>query len=358
MISRELGLKLQSWFKKNHRPLPWRDDPAPYKVWLAEIMSQQTVMAALLPYYHRFLTHFPSVAALAQAAESEVMAAWAGLGYYSRARLLHRAAKMIHAEGFPQTYSEWMEIPGVGPYTAAAIASQVYNEPVPAWDGNVQRVMSRFLGRPDAYDKKFRLECEQALTQLLRAKGIKPSALNQALMELGAMVCTPRSPACGLCPIRRSCVALAQGLQEQLPPTKPRKSFISLETKALVVVRTRSASVQILLQKRPEGYWYKGLWDFPSELGGKTKVHIPFSKNILTHTQPLSRRPIKHSITRYKISIEPLRVNENIDHGVLKKWLEGSEWDWHNLDQVLSERFPLATTAKKILRVAALESKN
>src|SRR5271157_1728605 len=204
--------RLLAWYRQHKRDLPWRRTEDPYRIWISEIMLQQTRVAAVLPYYPRFLELFPDVRALARAPEQTLLAAWAGLGYYSRARNLQKAAKYIVELGeFPRTYSSLRELPGVGDYTGAAVASIAFGLPHAVMDGNVARVMSRLMAeagdiKSDAVRRRLR-----ALAEVLLDRR-HPGEFNQALMELGATVCVPKRPLCESCPVRLYCEARKQGL--------------------------------------------------------------------------------------------------------------------------------------------------
>src|SRR3984885_5154286 len=206
---------LRKWYGKHKRDLPWRSTADPYRIWISEIMLQQTRVAAVIPYYERFLTLFPDPAALASAPEQKLLAAWAGLGYYSRARNLQKAARaIVQLPRFPSDYSALLELPGVGDYTAAAVASIAFGRPHAVLDGNVLRVLSRMTADPgniksDAVRKKLRALAETLLDRR------RPGEFNQALMELGATVCVPKQPLCGDCPVRLHSQARLQGLENQ-----------------------------------------------------------------------------------------------------------------------------------------------
>src|SRR5580658_3387328 len=227
--------RLLAWYGKHKRDLPWRRTEDPYRIWISEIMLQQTRVAAVLPYYGRFLARFPGVQALAEAGEQDLLAAWAGLGYYSRARNLQKAAKNIVERGeFPRDHSSLRELPGVGDYTAAAVSSIAFGLPHAVLDGNVARVLSRLA--PELGDIK-----SDAVRKRLRAfAGVlldrkQPGEFNQALMELGATVCVPKQPLCGDCPVRLHCQARQQGLETQLPLNGARPSASRREKHLLVI---------------------------------------------------------------------------------------------------------------------------
>ena len=245
---------LLAWYDRHRRDLPWRAGPGqvadPYRVWLSEVMLQQTTVAAVRPFFARFLARFPTVEALAQAPSEAVMQAWAGLGYYSRARNLHACAKAVvdaHGGQFPRTEAALRALPGIGAYTAAAVAAIAFDAPAAAVDGNVERVMARlFLVEEPLPGAKPRL---RALTQAL-VPSRRAGDFAQALMDLGATICTPKRPACALCPFTAGCRARAAGLQETLPrkaakPERPLRrgaAFVALRADAAVLVRTRPLS--------------------------------------------------------------------------------------------------------------------
>lgn len=214
---------LTQWYKKNRRNLPWRNSTNPYLIWISEVMLQQTTVVAVIPYYEKFILKFPNVKALALAPESEVLEAWAGLGYYSRARNLHKAAKAIHnLKTFPQTAEELLNLPGFGPYTSRAVASIAFGEKVGVLDGNVIRVLSRKHGiKSEWWNNKGRTEL-QNLSDQLALLG-EPEIINQGLMELGATICTPQKYLCSFCPWAKTCVAYETESVEKLPLKKPRR---------------------------------------------------------------------------------------------------------------------------------------
>ena len=337
--------QLALWFDKNQRDFPWRKEQArPYRVWIAEIMSQQTQMAALVPYFQRFMTRFPTIQHLAAAEEAEVLTAWAGLGYYSRARNVHRAAKMISenfGENFPQTYLQWLELPGVGPYTAAAVVSQCFGGEEPVWDGNVVRVLSRLFARKDAHAPGFRAEFLPLLKSAMH--GLSASAVNQGLMELGATVCTPKNPRCGKCIFSDRCSAYAQSAAADYPPPKKRKEFVDLKCQAWIRVRKGTASSEVYLERREQGQWYEGLWDFPSDLGGnrapkKTGLHQASGQSVGV---------VRHAITCHRIQLEGFVLREKV-----VKVKPKANSGWFTLDALCSDQtpVPLSTIAKKLLR--------
>ena len=264
--------RLLAWFSKVKRPMPWRSAPTPYVCWLSEIMMQQTTYQTVLPYYERFLKRFPSVESLAGAKVADVLKAWEGLGYYARARNLHRAAAQIVAQGWPQTAAEWSALPGVGPYTAAALASVLNGERVPVVDGNVARVFARywrldgdFRKLPDRARLAARLQSaidRCSSVSLVRRPDASDAAgmFNQAIMELGALVCTPRNPACGECPLNRRCQARKDGAQAEYPKRGAKKALPVRQVTGVVIADGKG---RVLLAENREGGLLKGLWELP-----------------------------------------------------------------------------------------------
>ncbi|MGC8792653.1 MAG: A/G-specific adenine glycosylase [Bryobacteraceae bacterium] len=246
---------LMDWYRRAARELPWRRDRDPYRVWVAEIMLQQTRVAAVLPYYERFLALFPDVNALAAASLERVLAAWAGLGYYRRARSLLEAARRIAREGtFPKNYQGWRSLPGVGDYTAAAIASVVLGEPRAVLDGNVVRVLSRLA----AESAPIELSATRARLAALAGRLLDPEdpgSFNQALMELGATVCLPRGPSCGSCPLANWCAARRQGIERELPHRRPRPARSPIHRTLLWIERDGRLLVCPCRGGRLEGFW-------------------------------------------------------------------------------------------------------
>ena len=265
-----IAKSLEAWFARVKRPMPWRLAPGPYVCWLSEIMMQQTTYATVLPYYERFLQRFPTVADLAAADESEVLKAWEGMGYYTRARNLHKAAQTLK-DRWPASAAEWSAVPGVGPYTAAALASVLNGEPVPVVDGNVARVFARYWLLSDDFSKQpSRARLAERLTPEIR-RGTVPGDFNQAMMELGATVCTPKNPSCGDCPLRKDCAARKQGVQADYP-VKPRKGPVPVRKRTAVVIA--DAAGRVLLVQNREGGLLKGLWELPSVEPGEGQVQV------------------------------------------------------------------------------------
>jgi A/G-specific adenine glycosylase len=257
---RRIQTQLLRWFKKTARDLPWRKTHDPYAIWVSEIMLQQTQVATVIPYYHRFLKSFPTVRHLARADLSGVLKAWEGLGYYSRARNLHRAVQAVvnrFGGKIPDTLDGLLRLPGIGRYTAGAIASIAFNKNVPILDGNVKRVLSRILAISEDPGKS-----ENTLWRIsesLIPRG-EAGAFNQALMELGSMICTPKGPQCSRCPLLKSCKGKASGNPEQYPSKVVKKRIPRIEALCAVIRRNG----KILVRQRPPKGLLGGLWEFPN----------------------------------------------------------------------------------------------
>ena len=259
---------LLAWYDREKRELPWRGTQDPYRVWLSEIMLQQTRAEAVAPRYEAFLTRFPTVAALAAADEEAVLKAWEGMGYYSRARNLRRAAmEVVRRGGFPRSAKEWQKLPGVGAYTAAAVASIAYHEAAPALDGNQARVLSRLLAFEGTVDTPQRLRAQaEALIDRER-----PGDYNQALMDLGSGICTPRAPKCETCPVAAFCAARAGGDAESYPRLPP--PIARREVEVTVVLAYLGG--RVLVRRRPSKGLLAGLWEFPNFSEGTLEDTLP-----------------------------------------------------------------------------------
>ena len=281
---------LLAWYSRAKRDLPWRRDSTPYRVWVSEIMLQQTTVAAVTPKYESFLRRFPSLASLASSQEDEVLKHWAGLGYYSRARNLRRAALSVvadHGGEFPSAFDAVLALPGVGRYTAGAILSIAFRKPYPLVDGNVIRVFSRLFGlKGRAKDPAFVKKMWPLAERLMPAKA--PGDWNQALMELGATVCSPDSPSCGACPVARHCVAFKKGLQDELPVPEARRKPVPVKWTCLWIEK----GGKVLLWRRTDKErLLKNLWGLPE--AGRV---VAEPGRLLAKTS--------HSITHHALSVE------------------------------------------------------
>ena len=304
--------KLLGWYDQHKRDLPWRADRDPYRVWLSEIMLQQTRVAAVIEHYRRFLAKFPTIHKLAAAREASVLAVWSGLGYYRRARMLHAAAKYLVKEcggTFPQTSADLRALPGIGRYTAAAIASIAFDEPVAVVDGNVERVVNRVQGRRLSGEELWRV-AEKWIDRE------RPGDFNQAMMELGATVCVPRAPQCLLCPVRPLCATRGE-LKDAVtaPAQKRREIHFGL---------ARRGNNVFLVQRSKEHSLMPGMWELPEYSNGST------------HNKPLFS--VRHSIT---VTDYQVRVIALEDPGsIAGRWITASRLP----------SLPLTGLARKILK--------
>ncbi len=301
-----LAESLLHWYHRHARVLPWRGHPDPYAVWVSEIMLQQTQVATVIPYFERWMARFPTIAALAAAPEQEVLALWEGLGYYSRARNLHKAAQMIMREfggQIPTTLQDLRRLPGVGAYTAAAIASIAFGQDVATLDGNLRRIFSRLFDVRQPADSA---AGEKHLWQLVQ-QHLPPGRAgdyNQALMDLGATICLPRNPACLLCPLRPLCQAYALGVQEQRPVLRPRPVVPHHHQVMALIVQDGLT----LLARRPAQGLLGGLWEFPAaRIDPKADLTAALPAAIqaecalqVTPVKPLG--VIRHAYTHFKLT--------------------------------------------------------
>jgi A/G-specific adenine glycosylase len=278
MDIKSIAKSLVDWYRHEQRPLPWRINRNPYRIWISEVMLQQTTVQAVIPYYERFMLRFPDVETLAQAKIDEVYELWTGLGYYSRARNLHLAAQSLRG-GFPKTYVELMELPGFGPYTARAVSSLAFGENVGVIDGNVIRVLTRHLGRRTQWWKPEERNWLQNIADQL-ANTADPHQLNQAMMELGATICTPKKPACLLCPLQKDCLASKKNLVDQIPLKKLRRlQEIWVWHPEIFVKKDKVALVE-----NDYAPFLRGQWIFPGQIKkAKTKPKIFQNKHVITH---------------------------------------------------------------------------
>ena len=317
---------LLAWFDKNQRDLPWRRTRDPYAIWISEIMLQQTRVSAVIPFYERFLQRFPTFAALAAAPESELLACWAGLGYYYRARNLQRAAILMRDAGaFPNTYEPIRSLPGIGDYTAAAISSIAFDLPHAAVDGNGLRVLSRVFDDPaDIASSAGRKHFAQKAAVLVHPA--RSGAFNQAVMELGATVCLPRKPQCLICPISPLCQARRRGTQDERPVSGRKMTTIE-ENRALFWI-TQSGSV-LAWQRPAASRLMPGFWELPEQ------AHLPDA----AAGERLGT--FRHTITFHKYRFDIHRADIPADIGPC---------EWIPLDAMAS--MPVSTVMRKALRIA------
>jgi|SRR5579859_1688785 len=318
----EFRRQLLDWYDGHARDLPWRKDRDPYRVWVSEIMLQQTRVAAVIEHYQEFLQRFPTVQKLAAAREASVLAAWSGLGYYRRARMLHAAAKVLARERrgeFPETAAQWRALPGIGRYTAAAVASIAFDQSVAVVDGNVERVLQRIFGRVLSVEKIW-----NAAEDLLDRD--RPGDFNQAMMELGATVCTPRGPTCLTCPVMGSCAT-----RGEIPATA--KSATQRKKEIHYALARRDGSV-LLVQRPAKASLMPGMWELP-----ELNRNLPRYKRNGNGPPPLFT--MRHSITVTDFSVSVWNPGSRLKRG---HWISGSKL----------RKLALTGLARKILRKADL----
>lgn len=339
--------RLLAWFDRVRRELPWREtSPDPYRVLVSEIMLQQTRVETVLRYYEIFLMRFPTLQSLADAQESDVSVHWSGLGYYGRARRLHRAARQIVAQGaFPHTEETLRALPGVGDYTAAAVASIAFGVATPVVDGNVLRVQSRRLGIAQAWSAEARRRLRRAAAELVDPE--RPGDSNQAMMELGATICTPRAPRCPECPLRRGCLAAGSGRPEAYPAPRPRRES---EKVRLLAALVRDAAARVLLVRRPADIsLLAGTWELPwvSEQAVCAAQEALASRYGGHWSLGESLGEVRHTITHRQLRVElraaHLSDGESVGEGAEARWLVPAE---------LTE-LPRSSLLDKLLRKAA-----
>lgn len=306
--ARRLRRRLLRWFRANRRSLPFRDGRDPWRIWISEVMLQQTRVEAMLPRYRAFVARFPDPSRLAAAPVDEALAAWSGLGYYDRARSLHRAARRLAASGggIPRTAEALRRLPGVGEYTAAAIASMAFGQPDAAVDGNVRRVLARLFairGVPGraAFEKPIRAAADRLMAA---DQARSPGEWNQALMELGALVCTPAAPRCGPCPVRPVCRARAEGVEQRLPESAPRPAPVAVRL-AQAAIRDREG--RLLVFRREESP-LRGLYELP---GGECRER-----------EAPGQALVRAAAARYRLRVTPERALPGFRHTVMNRRIE------------------------------------
>lgn len=321
MDKRYFSRKIVEWYQQNKRELPWRSTKDPYYIWLSEVILQQTRVIQGLPYYQRFIEKFPTVTALASASERQILRLWQGLGYYTRARNLHKCAKTIsklHGGKFPNSYSELRLLPGVGDYTAAAVASIAFNEPVAVVDGNVFRVLSRIFGISTPINSTQGKREFNTLANSLVPKQA-PDVFNQGMMEFGATFCTPKNPSCPTCVFKRGCVAFQQSLQLSLPVKLKKKESKKRYFYYLVFKRGES----LLMKQRTEKDIWFGLYDFPviernspvnisEELNASSWSEMIGAKSSISFSQPYTHILTHQTIVSQFIFIEQPKKRTNL----------------------------------------------
>jgi len=302
---KDIQTRLLQWFKKNKRDLPWRKTADPYAIWVSEIMLQQTQVTTVLPYYQKFLKSFPTVRHLARADLSRVLKIWEGLGYYSRARNLHRASQIVlnhfHA-GIPHSLEDLLSLPGIGRSTAGAILSFAFNKHAAILDGNAKRVLSRLFAVSTSSEKRKTENTLWEISESLIPKGFS-NPFNQALMDLGSMICTPKDPLCPQCPLRSLCKGRRSGEPERFPLRIPKKKIPHVEALCAVIWKKR----RVLLKQRPPSGLLGGLWEFPnweSESKSKLRLRADIKKETGMNVEVKeSIGTFRHTFSHFKLTL-------------------------------------------------------
>ena len=335
---------LLKWFKQHGRhDLPWQQNPTPYRVWISEIMLQQTQVVTVIPYYHRFMERFPTASNLAAAETDQVLHLWSGLGYYARARNMHNAAKRVvenFGGEFPQSVEELENLPGIGRSTAGAIAALSMNLRAPILDGNVKRVLTRFHaieGWPE--QTKVKNELWQIAEQLTPKKDV--AAYTQAIMDLGATICRRSGPICNACPLNESCVAFNSQEVEQYPGKKPKKK---LPVKSIAMLIFQNELGEVYLEKRPPSGIWGSLYSFPESRTDNIDSSISSLNGFSITENRKSLNPLRHTFSHYHLNILPELVSVKKNTNAIA---ESDRWLWYPLDHSLE--VGLAAPVKKLL---------
>ena len=335
--------KLLAWYRDNKRVLPWRGHPDPYAVWVSEIMLQQTRVEAVIPYFERWMNRFPTINALAQASEQDILNLWEGLGYYSRARNLHKAAKIVleqHHGELPRDLDALRGLPGIGRYTVGAIASMAFGMDEPTLDGNIRRVLARVFDVNQPADSPTGEKILWELAAKHLSKG-EAGDYNQALMDLGATICLPKNPRCLICPVMKLCKARELGIQEERPVTKPKKKIPHY----VHVVAVIEKNGRVLLAKRPSKGSLGGMWEFPNARvnGDPAKA---LTKTIQTATRLKVRRKdalklVEHAYSHFSVTVHPFRCD-------LISKSENKNLKWIRVGEL--EEYPMGRIDRQIAR--------
>lgn len=348
-LTAEQFAPLVNWYNLHQRILPWRTAPSPYATWISEIMLQQTQVATVIDYFLRFIAQFPTVQHLAKADLQQVLKLWEGLGYYSRARNLHKAARYVvdHFNGqLPQTFDDLQTIPGIGPYTAAAIASIAFQQPIPVVDGNVFRVYARLTQLSDDIRlPKTRQLIFNQLTPIINT--FSPREFNQAMMELGALICTPKNPQCNQCPMQSHCGAAANQTQTQFPYKSKLKPSPHYHIAVALIFNSEN---KILIAKRDESQMLGGLWEFP---GGKQEANESLEETAIREVKEETNltieslqhlTAIRHTYSHFSITLTAFlaQIAPTSSPLILPR-----EHHWISADDL--SKFPFPTANKKII---------
>ncbi|WP_235034415.1 A/G-specific adenine glycosylase [Roseiconus lacunae] len=355
---RDVRRRLFAWFEDHARVLPWRSEPTPYRVWVSEIMLQQTQVATVLPYYERWMRQYPTVVDLANADEADLMRIWEGLGYYRRVRSMHAAAKRVvqeHEGKFPTDFDAVLALPGIGRYTAGAILSIACDQRLPILEGNTQRVFSRWaamsLTPTETKANKWLWQFSEKLLPQHEC-----GTFNQAAMEIGALVCTPKKPKCDECPIRQLCCTAAAGLQESIPGKITRVKYEDRMEFALVLSRKARGQEgqEYLVRQLPDDARWAGLWDFPRPTEVETKTVDAAARwlegELGTPVRVGARlKTIRHAVTKFRIQLHVHSASVNSKQTRSK--LRDPLWRWVRQDDLAN--LPMSVTGRKIVHLLA-----
>ncbi|MBO9489284.1 A/G-specific adenine glycosylase [Endozoicomonas sp. G2_1] len=342
--AQQFSQKVLNWFHQQGRKhLPWQKNKTPYRVWVSEIMLQQTQVATVIPYYERFMTSFPTIADLAEADEDNVLHHWTGLGYYARARNLHKTAKIVAEQyqgEFPQTLEQVVALPGIGRSTAGAILSLALNKHYPILDGNVKRVLARCYtvtghNGQASYEKKL-----WPITEVLTPKQ-DVASFNQAMMDLGAMVCTRTKPSCTSCPLTESCLANASDQQHLFPQKKPKKKIPEKQTIMLI---PRVAD-RVLMEKRPPSGIWGGLWCF-YEITDEVEITKKLKQLGLQAIEQKKLEGFRHTFSHFHLDISPIVID--CEHLPASEIQQNTNQQWYDLQQQAS--VGLAASTEKLIK--------
>ena len=368
-MHQQIADSLTAWQAHQLRDLPWRKDPAgardPYAVWVSEVMAQQTRLSVVAAYFNRWMERFPALETLASADQQEVLKLWEGLGYYSRARNLHKAAQIVVSEfdgQLPRTRAELLSLPGIGEYTAGAILSLAFGQHEPLLDGNARRVISRL------WDIDTRIDLRSTEIQLWRVSrkmvevATAPGAMNEGLMELGALVCRRRSPLCDSCPVQSFCLAHERGVEEERPVRAPGQRVPHLEFAAAIIWEDVAGQSRLLISQRPEQGLLGGLWSFPNgareaddedlQACLRRAVYLDLGVEVTVGKEAAT---VEHAFTHFRMTLVAFhaRITEGEPQAV-----GAADWRWTRLDDI--KNFPCPVPDRKIisaLRSLAKESR-
>ncbi len=344
----DIAGKLLPWFARHGRhDLPWQIERSPYHVWLSEIMLQQTQVITVIPYFKRFIDRFPSISALANAPLDDVLALWTGLGYYARARNLHKAAVHIqqHFRGrFPTDFNDVIQLPGIGRSTAGAILAQAMNHPHPILDGNVKRVLTRLYAIAGWPGKRsIETQLWAIASRLTPEKHV--ADYTQAIMDLGAIICTRKKPKCGVCPLHAQCHAYHFNLTDQLPTPKPKKIIPTRSTTLVILLNEHQ---ELLLYRRPASGIWGGLWSFPEHDDQGSLTQWCQETFCCTVQQHQALPPFRHTFSHFHLDITPVITKVKMAQQVMDR----DDLAWYNLPSAL--QLGIAGPIKKLLTDQAL----